>query len=206
MKILIALSLLFSLSAFAKSPKAASKVVATPSATPTEAPKAQGNPIVMMETDAGTIELELFQDKAPISVANFLSYVDKGHYNGTIFHRVINGFMIQGGGLDKDMNEKKVGSPIKNEATNGLQNEAGTLAMARMSAPDSATAQFFINVENNSFLDHRDNGQGFGYAVFGKVKSGMSVVSKIKMAKTGNVKGYSDGPLEPIIIKSMKRK
>jgi cyclophilin family peptidyl-prolyl cis-trans isomerase len=206
MKILIALSLLFSLSAFAKSPKATSKVVVTPSATPTEAPKVQGNPIVMMETDAGTIELELFQDKAPISVANFLSYVDKGHYNGTIFHRVINGFMIQGGGLDKDMNEKKVGSPIKNEATNGLQNEAGTLAMARMSAPDSATAQFFINVENNSFLDHRDNGQGFGYAVFGKVKSGMSVVSKIKMAKTGNVKGYSDVPLEPIIIKSMKRK
>jgi cyclophilin family peptidyl-prolyl cis-trans isomerase len=206
MKLLLILCLSISVNSFAKSAKAVSKVAATPVAIATEAPKAQGNPIVIMETDAGAIELELFQDKAPISVANFLSYVEKGHYNGTIFHRVINGFMIQGGGLDKNMNEKKVGSPIKNEATNGLQNEAGTLAMARMSAPDSATAQFFINFENNSFLDHRDNGQGFGYAVFGKVKSGMSVVSKIKMAKTGNVKGYSDVPVDPIIIKSMKRK
>ena len=206
MKSLLILCLSISVNSFAKSAKAVSKVAATPAAIATEAPKAQGNPIVIMETDAGAIELELFQDKAPISVANFLSYVDKGHYNGTIFHRVINGFMIQGGGLDKEMNEKKVGTPIKNEATNGLQNEAGTLAMARMSAPDSATAQFFINVENNSFLDHRANGQGFGYAVFGKVKSGMSVVSKIKMAKTGNVKGYSDVPVEPIMIKSMKRK
>ncbi|MFZ4713569.1 MAG: peptidylprolyl isomerase [Bacteriovoracaceae bacterium] len=162
--------------------------------------------MVVIDTTSGEIELELFPAKAPISVANFLSYVEKGHYNGTIFHRVINGFMVQGGGLDKNMNEKKVGSPIKNEATNGLLNEAGTVAMARMSAPDSATAQFFINVENNSFLDHKDKDQGFGYAVFGKVKSGMTVVNKIKMVKTGNVKGYDDAPLEAIEIKSIKKK
>jgi cyclophilin family peptidyl-prolyl cis-trans isomerase len=206
MKTFIAICLCLSINVLAKSTKVTTKAVPSPSASPAQVSKSVENPIVIMETDAGTIELELFQEKAPISVANFLTYVDKGHYNGTIFHRVINGFMIQGGGLDKDMNEKKVGTPIKNEATNGLSNEVGTLAMARMNAPDSATAQFFINVENNSFLDHRDRGQGFGYAVFGKVKSGMSVVTKIKMAKTGVVKGYSDVPLVPIFIKSVKRK
>ncbi len=124
-------------------PKETPKSISTPAAS-------KSNPIVVMQTTAGAIELELFKDKAPIAVANFLSYVDKGHYNGTIFHRVINNFMIQAGGLDKNMVEKAVGKPITNEANNGLSNEVGTLAMARMQAPNSATAQFFINVSDES--------------------------------------------------------
>ena len=165
------------------------------------------NPKIVIKTNKGDIEAELFEDKAPISVKNFLEYVKKGHYKGTIFHRVINDFMIQGGGFDKDMKEKSVGSPIKNEAGNGLKNEVGTLAMARTSVVDSATAQFFINVADNGFLDHRDNSDGgYGYAVFGKVTSGMPVVNKIKTVKTGSRPPYEDVPTEPVVILDITKK
>ena len=165
------------------------------------------NPKITIKTNKGDIEAELFEDKAPISVKNFLSYVEKGHYKGTIFHRVINNFMIQGGGFDKDMKEKSVGAGIKNEAANGVKNEAGTLAMARTNVVDSATAQFFINVNDNAFLDHRDaSDQGFGYAVFGKVTSGMPVVNKIKMVKTGSRGMYEDVPAEPVVILDIVKK
>lgn len=165
------------------------------------------NPHVLIKTSKGEIEAELFEDKAPISVKNFLSYVDKGFYKNLIFHRVINNFMIQGGGFDKDLKEKSTGAPIKNEAGNGLRNEIGTLAMARTMEVDSATAQFYINVENNSFLDHRDNTPaGFGYAVFGKVVAGMPVVNMIKSVKTGIRPPLEDVPLEPIVILDIVRK
>jgi cyclophilin family peptidyl-prolyl cis-trans isomerase len=159
------------------------------------------NPVIIIKTNKGDLEAELYQDKAPDTVKNFLSYVEKGHYKGLIFHRVINNFMIQGGGFDKDMKEKSVGAPIKNEAGNGLKNETGTLAMARTGEVNSATAQFFINVADNTFLDHRGNGPSeFGYAVFGKITSGMPVVNKIKMVKTGSRGPFEDVPLEPIVI------
>lgn len=159
------------------------------------------NPKILIKTTAGEIEAELFEDKAPITVKNFLEYVKKGHYKDTIFHRVINNFMIQGGGFDKDLKEKETGTPIKNEATNGLKNETGTLAMARTAIVDSATAQFFINVADNSFLDHRDtSASNFGYAVFGKVTKGMPVVNKIKSVKTGTRGPLEDAPLEPVVI------
>lgn len=165
------------------------------------------NPKVTIKTNKGNIDVELFEDKAPITVKNFLAYVSKGHYKGTIFHRVINNFMIQGGGFDKDMKEKSTGAQIKNEATNGLKNETGTLAMARTNVVDSATAQFFINVNDNAFLDHRDTSdQGFGYAVFGKVTSGMPVVNKIKMVKTGTRGMYEDVPAEPVVILDIVKK
>lgn len=165
------------------------------------------NPKITIKTSMGDIEAELYQDKAPISVKNFLDYVKKGQYKGTIFHRVISNFMIQGGGFDKDLKEKSTGAPIKNEAGNGLKNEVGTLAMARMNEVDSATAQFFINVENNTFLDHRDETQaGFGYAVFGKVTSGMPVVNKIKAVKTGTRGPLEDVPLEPVVILDIIKK
>ncbi len=165
------------------------------------------NPKVILKTSMGDIEAELFQDKAPISVKNFLEYVQKGHYKGLIFHRVINSFMIQGGGFDKDLKEKSTNAPIKNEAANGLKNEVGTLAMARTNEVDSATAQFFINVADNSFLDHRDSGpSGFGYAVFGKVTSGMPVVNKIKSVKTGTRGPLEDVPLEPVVILDIIKK
>ena len=165
------------------------------------------NPKIVIKTNKGDIEAELFEDKAPISVKNFLSYVEKGQYKATIFHRVINNFMIQGGGFDKDMKEKSVGAPIKNEAGNGVKNETGTLAMARTNVVDSATAQFFINVNDNAFLDHRDNtDQGFGYAVFGKVTSGMPIVNKIKMVKTGSRGPYEDVPTEPVVILDIVKK
>lgn len=165
------------------------------------------NPKIEIKTSLGIIEAELFEDKAPLSVKNFLAYVKKGHYKGTVFHRVINGFMIQGGGFDKDLNEKKTDTPIKNEAGNGLKNEVGTLAMARTNEVHSATAQFFINVADNSFLDHRDDGPtGFGYAVFGKVTSGMPIVNKIKAVKTG-IRGFlEDVPLEPVVILDIIKK
>lgn len=151
------------------------------------------NPTILIKTSMGDIEAELFLDKAPETVKNFMSYVEKGHYKGLIFHRVINNFMIQGGGFDKDLNEKSVGKPIQNEATNKIKNETGTLAMARTQDLHSATAQFFINVADNSFLDHRDTSMaGFGYAVFGKVTSGMPVVNKIKSVKTGRRSMYDD--------------
>ena len=165
------------------------------------------NPHIVIKTNMGEIEAELFEDKAPISVKNFLAYVQKGHYKNTIFHRVINNFMIQGGGFDKDLKEKSSDAPIKNEAGNGLKNENGTLAMARMQEVDSASAQFYINVNDNGFLDHRDNSSsGFGYAVFGKVVKGMPVVNKIKAVKTGTRGPLEDVPLEPVTILDITKK
>ena len=163
------------------------------------------NPVVVMETNMGTIEIELDEAKAPITVKNFLSYVDDKFYNGTIFHRVINGFMIQGGGFDEKMKEKKTKAPIKNEASNGLKNLTGSIAMARTANPNSATAQFFINVNDNSSLDY-PSPDGHGYAVFGKVTTGMHVVNRIKMVKTGSMNGHSDVPMDTVVIKSVKRK
>jgi len=157
-----------------------------------------------METSLGNIKIELNTKEAPISVQNFLGYVNKGFYNGTIFHRVINGFMIQGGGFTPDMTPKAAGAPIKNEAGNGLKNDRGTIAMARTGNPDSATAQFFINVVNNDGLN-RPSPDGFGYAVFGKVVEGMDVVDKIKAVKTGTSNmGFRDVPETPVVIKSVK--
>lgn len=165
------------------------------------------NPVVVMDTSHGTIEIELSQDKAPKTVENFLKYVDAKFYDGTIFHRVINNFMIQGGGFSQDMKEKKTRDPIKNEANNGLRNEVGTIAMARTNDPHSATAQFFINVSDNTSLNHTgETNSGWGYAVFGKVNQGMHVVNRIKMVKTGNLSGYSDVPMDAVMIKTVKRK
>lgn len=160
------------------------------------------NPLVMMKTSKGEVKIELFADKAPVTVENFLSYVKDGHYNGTVFHRVIPDFMIQGGGMDAKMAEKKTKAPIKNEATNGLKNLRGTLAMARTSDPNSATSQFFINTVDNAFLDHRDMGQGFGYAVFGKVVEGMDVVDAITKVPTGSKGMHQNVPTEAVLIES----
>lgn len=164
------------------------------------------NPVVVMETSMGTVKLELFQKEAPISVKNFLDYVASGYYDGTIFHRVIPHFMIQGGGFTPEMVPKPgTKAPIKNEAANGLRNDRGSLAMARTNMVDSATAQFFINVVNNDFLNHRDDTpQGFGYAVFGRVIEGMEVVDNIAATKTGMKNMFRDVPQTPIVIKSMK--
>lgn len=160
-----------------------------------------GNSIVVLETNKGNIEIELYEKEAPISSKNFLDYVNEGFYDGLIFHRVINNFMIQGGGFDKDMNQKQTKDPIKNEATNGLKNDKGTIAMARTNIVDSATSQFFINVVDNDALNNRDETpQGYGYAVFGKVVKGMDVVDAIKVVETGNVLGHQDVPLDPITI------
>ncbi len=162
-------------------------------------------PIVQLDTNYGQIVIELNAEKAPLTVANFLDYVESGHYDGTIFHRVIDGFMIQGGGMDANMNEKRTGTPIKNEADNGLKNEIGTIAMARTSDPHSATSQFFINVNNNSFLNYQSpTPQGWGYAVFGKVTDGMDVVNQIKGVPTGKYGFHGDVPREPIVINSAK--
>jgi cyclophilin family peptidyl-prolyl cis-trans isomerase len=160
------------------------------------------DPQVDLKTSAGTIRLELYPAKAPKTVANFLQYVKDGHYNGVIFHRVIDNFMIQTGGIDKGMREKKGRDPIQNEAKNGLKNELGTIAMARTSAPHSASAQFFINLKYNDFLDSANSQDGWGYAVFGKVVSGMDVVNKIAKVPTGNAGMYSDVPREAIVIDS----
>lgn len=157
--------------------------------------------MVKLTTNYGTITIELNADKAPATVANFLSYVESGFYSQVIFHRVIDGFMIQGGGFDTDMRQKSTQPPIKNEANNGLSNEKYTLAMARTSDPDSASAQFFINVANNQFLNHTaPTSQGWGYCVFGKVIEGMEVVDKIAKVATGNKKGHQDVPLENVVI------
>lgn len=157
--------------------------------------------MVKLETSMGEIILELNEEKAPRSVANFLEYVKAGHYDGTIFHRVIDGFMIQGGGLTADMNEKPVQAPVENEADNGLKNEAYTVAMARTMEPHSATSQFFINVKNNEFLNHTArNANGWGYAVFGKVAKGHGVVNKIKAVATGRKGMHDDVPKEPVTI------
>jgi cyclophilin family peptidyl-prolyl cis-trans isomerase len=165
------------------------------------------NPQVIIKTNLGDMTLELNEEKAPITVKNFLEYVKKGHYKQTVFHRVIDSFMIQGGGFDKDLKEKTTGAPIKNEAANGLKNEVGTVAMARTSNVDSATAQFFINVADNGALDHRDDTEsGMGYAVFGKITSGMPIVNKIKAVKTGNRGPLSDVPLEAVVILDISKK
>jgi len=157
--------------------------------------------MIRLTTNHGAITLELDSEKAPKTAANFLSYVESGHYDGTIFHRVINGFMIQGGGMSVGMKEKDTRAPIENEAANGLKNDRGTIAMARTSDPHSATAQFFINVSDNDFLNHKaPSGQGWGYCVFGRVVDGMEVVDKIKGVKTGNKGFHQDVPVEDVII------
>ena len=157
-----------------------------------------------IETNLGDIELELDEKKAPLTVKNFVDYAKSGHYNDTIFHRVINGFMIQGGGFTADMNQKPTKEPIRNEAMNGLKNDRGTIAMARTMVVDSATSQFFINLVDNSFLDFRNpSPQGFGYAVFGKVTKGMEVVDKIAKVQTGSRGMHQDVPVEPIVIKKV---
>ena len=159
---------------------------------------------VTMETSMGTITLELDDGKAPITVGNFVKYATSGHYDGTIFHRVIDGFMIQGGGFTKDMNQKPTEDPIRNEAMNGLRNLRGTIAMARTMVVDSATSQFFINLVDNAFLDFQNpTPQGFGYAVFGKVVDGMDVVDQIAKVKTGFSGPHQNVPEEAIIIKKV---
>jgi cyclophilin family peptidyl-prolyl cis-trans isomerase len=159
-----------------------------------------------MTTSLGVVEIELDSIKAPKTVANFLGYVDKGFYNGTIFHRVIPGFMIQGGGMTAGMKEKQTGAKIQNEADNGLKNLSGTLAMARTSDPHSASAQFFINTVDNAFLDHRGkNPQGWGYAVFGKVTKGMDVVKKIEAVRTGNAGMHQNVPIQDVVIRKIVR-
>ena len=160
------------------------------------------DPQVDLKTSAGTIRIELNPGKAPKTVANFLQYVKDGHYNGTIFHRVMDNFMIQGGGFDKTMKQKDTRASIENEAKNGLKNDLGTLAMARTNAPHSASAQFFINLKNNDFLNQAQAQDGWGYAVFGKVVSGMDVVMKIAKVQTGNAGGHQNVPREAIVIES----
>ena len=161
------------------------------------------DPRVEFRTSQGTIVIELYAGKAPKTVANFLQYVKDGHYNGTVFHRVIPGFMIQGGGLDRDLREKPTRAPVENEAANGLKNDYGTVAMARTPDPHSAKGQFFINVKDNAFLNYREaSPQGYGYAVFGRVVSGMDVVEKIARVPTGDAGGHQNVPRDPVIIES----
>ena len=157
--------------------------------------------MIKLTTNHGAITLDLDAEKAPKTVANFLAYVEAGHYDGTIFHRVIDGFMIQGGGMGVGMKEKATNAPIENEAGNGLTNDRGTIAMARTNDPHSATAQFFINVKDNDFLNFRaPSGSGWGYCVFGKVVEGMDVVDKIRIVKTGNKGFHQDVPVEDVVI------
>lgn len=166
----------------------------------------QGNPTVLMETSMGNITIELWADKAPLSVENFLSYTDAGFYDGLIFHRVIPGFMVQGGGFDQDMVQKSNYDPIKNEAKADVPNSRATLAMARTNVVDSATSQFFINLVDNDFLNHTDeSARGFGYAVFGEVIEGMDTVDAIAQVNTGQVRGFSDVPTETVTINSVTR-
>ena len=165
----------------------------------------RNNPVVTMATTMGDFRIELNAQKAPISTKNFLDYVSEGYYDGLIFHRVIPGFMIQGGGFDAAMSQKKTKAPIKNEAGNGLKNTTGSIAMARTNVVDSATAQFFINVKDNDFLDHRsETPDGFGYAVFGRVVEGMDVVHKIEKVRTGNQGMNQDVPVEAVVIQSVR--
>ena len=166
-----------------------------------DAPADAKAPRVQMKTNHGTIVIELNAEAAPKTVENFLGYVNEGFFDGTIFHRVIKGFMIQGGGFTPDMNQKKTKSPVPNEADNGLKNDRGTIAMARTMDPDSATAQFFINTVDNDFLNHQaKNARGWGYCVFGKVVEGMDAVDAIENQKTGNKAGHQDVPVETIVI------
>ena len=166
-------------------------------------PALAADPRVELKTNRGVIVLELYPDKAPKTVANFLQYVKDGHYNGTTFHRVIDGFMIQGGGFDKDMRQKPTRAPVENEAGNGLKNDVGTIAMARTPDPHSASAQFFINLKNNDFLNYKEpTPQGYGYTVFGRVVAGMDIVERIAKAPTGNAGPLQNVPREPIVIES----
>jgi peptidyl-prolyl cis-trans isomerase A (cyclophilin A) len=161
------------------------------------------NPQLEVKTSMGTLTIELYEDKAPKSVENFLRYAQDDFFNGTVFHRVIPGFMIQGGGFTPDLKQKDTRAPIPNEAKNGLKNQTGTLAMARTSDPHSATAQFFINLKDNSFLDNPGR-DGWGYAVFGKVVQGFDIVQKIAMVQTGNAGPHQNVPNTPVIIESVK--
>ena len=161
---------------------------------------------VRLTTSMGPFVVELDEQKAPISAQNFLKYVDSGHYDGTIFHRVIDGFMVQGGGFSKDMRQKPVNAPIKNESTNGLKNDNYTVAMARTNVRDSATSQFFINVKDNDFLNHSSpTPQGWGYTVFGKVVEGKETVDKIKKVATGNAGGHQNVPTTAVVIEKAER-
>ncbi|HTC17255.1 MAG TPA: peptidylprolyl isomerase [Steroidobacteraceae bacterium] len=159
--------------------------------------------MVKFETSHGTFTIELFPKEAPESVENFLRYVDDGHFDGTIFHRIVPGFVIQGGGLSADFASKKTRAPIQNEAKNGLKNSRGTLSMARTSDINSATSQFFVNLKDNAFLDHGP--RDYGYAVFGRVTDGMDVIDKIAQVRTGTRKGYQDAPLEDVLVIAARR-
>ncbi|WP_075187510.1 peptidylprolyl isomerase [Teredinibacter haidensis] len=161
--------------------------------------------MIRLHTNYGDIDLELDFDNAPKSAANFQQYVEDGFYDGTIFHRVINGFMVQGGGFTPDMSQKDTRAQIENEADNGLKNDNGTIAMARTSDPHSASSQFFINIKDNDFLNHKSKDmQGWGYCVFGKIVAGMEAVDKIKAVATGSAHGHQDVPVEPVILESAK--
>lgn len=162
------------------------------------------DPVVVVKTTMGTFKAELYATRAPETVASFLKYVDDKFYDGTVFHRVIADFMIQGGGMDKDLNKKATRSPVRNEAKNGLKNTKGTLAMARTNDPHSATAQFFVNVKDNGFLDYPGQ-DGWGYCVFGKVTEGLDVVEKIRAVPTGTKNGMRDVPTTPVLIESIRR-
>jgi peptidyl-prolyl cis-trans isomerase A (cyclophilin A) len=159
--------------------------------------------MVRFETSHGAFSIELFEEDAPQSVANFLRYVDDGFFDGTIFHRIVPGFVIQGGGLTADFGQKKTQTPVKNEAANGVRNQRGTLSMARTDEIHSATSQFFVNLADNDFLDHRPG--NYGYAVFGRVKDGMDTIDRIAKVSTGRRKGYTDAPLEDVLITSARR-
>ena len=190
-----ALSLPFAL------PSHAQSTPAKPPASCSEAMKGTAPMKVKLTTSMGSITIELDKQKAPVSTENFVKYVEAGHYNGTIFHRVIDNFMVQGGGFTKDMQQKPVQAPIKNESTNGLKNDNYTVAMARTSVRDSATSQFFINVKDNDFLNYSgENPQGFGYAVFGKVVEGKDVVDKIRKVPTANAGMHQNVPTQPVTI------
>ena len=173
-----------------------------------QAVETKANPVVVMKTNMGTIEIELYPYKAPVTVENFLAYVDQGFYEGTVFHRIMKGFMIQGGGFDADLNQKETKDPIKNEANNGLSNATGTIAMARTSNPHSATAQFFVNTVNNQRLNFTsESGNGWGYTVFGEVTSGMDVVRSIEASPTGPKGRFrSDVPVQTVVIESVTLK
>ncbi len=177
-----------------------------PASETTNDSETRENPTLILHTNYGAITVELFEDEAPESTANVLQYARDGHYDGTIFHRVIDNFMIQGGGFDKDFNQKETREPIENEADNGLENKRGTLAMARTNDPHSASSQFFINVSDNDFLNHRNkaSGQTWGYAVFGRVVDGMDVVDEIRAVETTSQGMHRDVPAEPVIIERVE--
>ena len=180
----------------------------TVTAAPVPKDDKKGNPVVVIDTNLGSFEVELYEDKAPITVKNFLDYVDEKYYDGLIFHRVIPTFMVQGGGFEPGMKQKKTKDPIKNEADNGLKNDKYTVAMARTNRADSATSQFFVNVKDNNFLNKGDDQavSPDGYCVFGKVVPGTEVVDKIKDVKTGTADGFANVPTDDVVIKSVSRK